>query len=191
MNLCDANSIAHLFEKRKAFCANKKARRSIRRAACSVKNIRLLMHRGRAASPVIPSPARDLYGAIVSVSFRPSVSERRNLWQNSARVLYSLFDNTDCILPSRGGVKTRSKARAVLPCLQGVKRARRNRRHMGASPWQFVAESVSFLPPITSRRLCRHFTQGYTVENILNNLLRVPKPRLWKSALNLPKTFGF
>ena len=144
LKLCDANSIAHLFEKRKAFCANKKARRSIRRAACSVKNIRLLMRRGRAASPVIPSPARDLYGAIVSVSFRPSVSERRNLWQNSARVLYSLFDNTDCILPSRGGVKTRSKARAVLPCLQGVKRARRNRRHMGASPWQFVAESVSF-----------------------------------------------
>ena len=115
LKLCDANSIAHLFEKRKAFCANKKARRSIRRAACSVKNIRLLMRRGRAASPVIPSPARDLYGAIVSVSFRPSVSERRNLWQKSARVLYSLFDNTDCILPSRGGVKTRSTTRGVPP----------------------------------------------------------------------------
>ena len=118
MNLCDANSIAHPFEKRKAFCANKKARLLERRAACSVKNIRLLMHRGRAAPPVIPSLSRDLYGAIVSVSFRPSVSERRNLWQNSARVarvLYSLFDNTDCILPSRGGVKTRSTTRGVPP----------------------------------------------------------------------------
>ena len=37
-----------------------------------------------------------------------------------------------------------SKARVVLPCLQGVKRARRNRRHMDACPWQIVAESVSF-----------------------------------------------
>ena len=37
-----------------------------------------------------------------------------------------------------------SKARVVLPCLQGVKRARRNRRCMGACPWQLVAESVSF-----------------------------------------------
>ena len=74
----------------------------------------------------------------------PSASERRNLWKNSARVLYSLFGNADCIPPSRGGAKTRLKACVVLPCLQGVKRARRNRRHMGASPWQFVAESVSF-----------------------------------------------
>ena len=57
----------------------------------------------------------------------------------------------DCIQPSRGGAKTRSKACVVLPCLQGVKRARRNRRHMGASPWQFVAESVSFF----CRRLLR------------------------------------
>ena len=74
----------------------------------------------------------------------PSASERRNLWKNSARVLYSLFGNADCIPPSRGGAKTRSKACVVLPCLQGVKRARRNRRHMGACPWQLVAESAGF-----------------------------------------------
>ena len=61
-----------------------------------------------------------------------------------ARVLYSLFCNTICIRPSRGGVKTRSKACVVLPCLQGVKRARRNRRRMGACPWQLVAESAGF-----------------------------------------------
>ena len=36
-----------------------------------------------------------------------------------------------------------SKARVVLPCLQGVKRARRNRRHMGVCPWQLVAESAT------------------------------------------------
>ena len=37
-----------------------------------------------------------------------------------------------------------SKACVVLPCLQGVKRARRNRRRMGVCPWQLVAESASF-----------------------------------------------
>ena len=37
-----------------------------------------------------------------------------------------------------------SKTRVVLPCLQGVKRARRNRRRMGVCPWQLVAESASF-----------------------------------------------
>ena len=37
-----------------------------------------------------------------------------------------------------------SKAREDLPCLQRVKRARRNRRRMGACPWQLVAESASF-----------------------------------------------
>ena len=37
-----------------------------------------------------------------------------------------------------------SKACAVLPCLQGVKRARRNRRRMGVCPWQLVAKSASF-----------------------------------------------
>ena len=37
-----------------------------------------------------------------------------------------------------------SKAREDLPCLQRVKRARRNRRHMGVCPWQLVAESASF-----------------------------------------------
>ena len=41
----------------------------------------------------------------------PSASERRNLWQNPARVLYSLFGNADCIQPSRGGAKTRSTRR--------------------------------------------------------------------------------
>ena len=37
-----------------------------------------------------------------------------------------------------------SKACVVLPCLQGVKRARRNRRRMGVCPWQLVAKSASF-----------------------------------------------
>ena len=37
-----------------------------------------------------------------------------------------------------------SKACVVLPCLQGVKRVRRNRQHMGACPRQLVAKSVSF-----------------------------------------------
>ena len=37
-----------------------------------------------------------------------------------------------------------SKAREDLPCLQGVKRVRRNRRRMGVCPWQLVAESASF-----------------------------------------------
>ena len=37
-----------------------------------------------------------------------------------------------------------SKAREDLPCLQRVKRARRNRRRMGVCPWQLVAESASF-----------------------------------------------
>ena len=37
-----------------------------------------------------------------------------------------------------------SKAREDLPCLQRVKRARCNRRHMGACPWQLVVESASF-----------------------------------------------
>ena len=37
-----------------------------------------------------------------------------------------------------------SKAREDLPCLQRVKRARRNRRRMGVRPWQLVAESASF-----------------------------------------------
>ena len=35
-------------------------------------------------------------------------SERRNLWNIAARVLYSLFGNAICIHPSRGGAKTRS-----------------------------------------------------------------------------------
>ena len=56
----------------------------------------------------------------------------------------SPLHNTDCIRPSRCGAKARSKACVVLPCLQGVKRTRRNRRHMGACPWQLVAESVGF-----------------------------------------------
>ena len=71
-------------------------------------------------------------------------SERRNLWNIAVRVLYSPLSNTNCIRPSRSGAKTRSKARAVLPCLQGEKRARRNRRRMGVCPWQLVAESASF-----------------------------------------------
>ena len=106
-------------------------------------------------------------------------SERRNLWYYSTRAVYSLFNNTICIRPSRkrskdpfdsppfllggslrvtqrGGCAVSplrvtqsvfcviSKAREYLPCLQGVKRARRNRRHMGACPWQLVVESASF-----------------------------------------------
>ena len=43
----------------------------------------------------------------------PSASERRNLWKNSARVLYSLFGNADCIPPSRGGAKTRSTSQRL------------------------------------------------------------------------------
>ena len=43
----------------------------------------------------------------------PSASERRNLWQNPARVLYSLFGNADCIPPSRGGAKTRSTSQRL------------------------------------------------------------------------------
>ena len=41
----------------------------------------------------------------------PSASERRNLWKIAARAVYSLFGNTDCIQPSRGGAKTRSTRR--------------------------------------------------------------------------------
>ncbi len=41
----------------------------------------------------------------------PSASERRNLWKNPARILYSLFGNADCIQPSRGGAKTHSTRR--------------------------------------------------------------------------------
>ena len=54
-----------------------------------------------------------------------------------------------------------SKARVVLPCLQGVKRARRNRRHMGVCPWQLVAESVSFF----CRRLLRFAPLRMTVSS--------------------------
>ena len=41
----------------------------------------------------------------------PSASERRNLWNIAAGALCSLFGNTICIRPSRGGAKTRSTRR--------------------------------------------------------------------------------
>ena len=43
----------------------------------------------------------------------PSASERRNLWKIAARAVYSLFGNTDCIPPSRGGAKTRSTSQRL------------------------------------------------------------------------------
>ena len=81
--------------------------------------------------------------------------------------------NTDCIRLTCKPAQTRSKARAVLPCLQGVKRARRNRRHMGASPWQFVAESFSFFAADYFAAACRRSTQGDTKDIII--LLRAQK----------------
>ena len=59
------------------------------------------------------APRGSSIGILSHVSFQPSASERRNLWQNPARVLYSLFGNTDCIQPSRGGAKTRSTSRRL------------------------------------------------------------------------------
>ena len=121
-----------------------------------LRNLRKHNSRKRSRNPRRAEGARGFHllaitktSAPQSAAYAPCVisterSERRNLWNIAARVLYSLFGNTICIQPSRGGAKTRSKACIVLPCLQGVKRARRNRRHMGACPWQLVAESASF-----------------------------------------------
>ena len=72
---------------------------------------------------VIPSAAeRSLWEAILFMSSR---AQPRDLYGNTV----------PCVI---------SKAREDLPCLQRVKRARRNRRRMGVCPWQLVAKSASF-----------------------------------------------
>ena len=72
---------------------------------------------------VIPSAAEgSLWEVILFMSSR---AQPRDLYGNTV----------PCVI---------SKAREDLPCLQRVKRARRNRRRMGVCPWQLVAESASF-----------------------------------------------
>ena len=87
------------------------------------------------------------------VSFRPSAASGEIFGNYSARALYSLFGNTNCILPPRGGAKTRS----------------------------------------TPRRLRRRSAQGDTKRqtHLSTIQMRVPKPRLWKSALNLSHSVAF
>ena len=82
---------------------------------------------------------RDLYGRLSSLC-HPERSRGISMGGYPLYVIPSLsrdlYGNTvPCVI---------SKAREDLPCLQRVKRARRNRRRMGVCPWQLVAESASF-----------------------------------------------
>ena len=95
--------------------------------------------RVRKPSPVIPSLSKDLYGRLSSLC-HPERSRGISMGGYPLYVIPSLsrdlYGNTvPCVI---------SKAREDLPCLQRVKRARRNRRRMGVCPWQLVAESASF-----------------------------------------------
>ena len=115
----------------------------------------------------------------------PSASERRNLWKNSARVLYSLFGNADCIPPSRGGAKTRStsqrlRRRSVFRLTKGHAPLQCERIASGVRPRSPQAER-SALPLQASKAFTS--LQGDTIATS-----RHPEPAegsLWKYRQNL------
>ena len=71
----------------------------------------------------------------VNSQTKQSLVRKQNCLPPSSRACRERLHRTSCVI---------SKAREDLPCLQRVKRARRNRRRMGVCLWQLVAESASF-----------------------------------------------